>query len=153
MQAHAVRLDDAWVIPTWIGFSFCLPSAVDQETEAGKEAAHMISGFCVQSHGAREKWQYDSVSLCFSTSQLPTLKRCKNIYYMTRLDVLFCTVWCNSFISPWNIQIHSSACMLFPHTNELVNIQMTPQKNWHLERIEYKHLYSFSSCSRLNISL
>jgi len=84
MQAHAIRLDDAWVTPTRTGFSLCL-----WQTEAGKETKHIITGFGVQSRQAGEERQYDSVSLCSSSSQLPTLTRCKNIYYMTELDVLF----------------------------------------------------------------
>lgn len=36
MQAHAIRLDDAWVTPTWIGLSFCLLFKLNQETGSWK---------------------------------------------------------------------------------------------------------------------
>lgn len=114
------------------------------------ETVHWI--LCAVSPSKRKMAIWFCISLLFYISTAHP-KHCKNIYYMTKLDILFCTVWCNSFILPWTSRSTRPTCTLFLHMNELVNIQMTPQKNWHLERIEYKHLYSFSSCSRLNISL
>lgn len=122
--------------PLWIG----------RRTEAGEETAHVTTAFRLQSHQARERNGNMILYLsAFPHHNCSPLKRCKNIYYVTKLDVLFCTVWCDSLILALDIQIqiHLSPCSLFLHRNELVNIQMTPQKNWHLERIEYKHLYSF----------
>lgn len=60
-------------------------------------------------------------------------------------NLMLCFVQCDAALlfCLKNVQIRSSTCTLFLRMNELVNIQMTPQKNWHLERIEYKHLYSF----------
>lgn len=63
------------------------------------------------------------LNLCFSTSHLLALQRCKNIYYMIILDVLFLYSVMQLFDSSLK---HITS--LFLHVNELVNIQMTPQK-------------------------
>lgn len=126
MQAHAVRLDDAWVRPTRLTVSGS--SGIRRQTDAGKETSHSTTGFRVRSH-QRENWQHDSVSLCFSTSRQLTLEHCKNIYFMTRLhDLLF--VQCDVILLfLLNIQIHVfSSVHFFLHMNELVNVQVTPQK-------------------------
>lgn len=140
MQAHAVRLDDAWVIPTRTEFSFCPRDRLRLDTRLCTPSLDVSP----QSHRAREKWQHDSVSLCFFWHHnCPLLKHCKNIYYSTILDVLFLYSVTQLLSSALKMSRPARPPAHFLHMNELVNIQMTPQKNWHLERIDYKHLYNF----------
>lgn len=83
------------------------------------------------------------LSAFFKHHNCPLLKHCKNIYYSTILDVLFLYSVTQLLISALKMSRPARPPAHVLHMNELVNIQMTPQKNWHLERIDYKHLYNF----------
>lgn len=88
MQAHAVRLDDAWVIPAQILFLSPVRSEPGDRRRLERRLYTSSLDF-VCSLTKRERNVNMILYLCFSTSQLPTLKCCKNIKCMTKLDDVF----------------------------------------------------------------
>lgn len=142
MQAHAVRLDDAWVIPTRTEFSFCPRDRLKLDTRLCTPSLDVSCSLTEQEKNGN-MIRFLSAFFFSQHHNCPLLKHCKNIYYSTKLDVLFLYSVMQLFNSALKMSRPARPPARFLHMNELVNIQMTPQKNWHLERIDYKHLYNF----------